>query len=238
MPDMEGKKARRLFQGLQLTFTKRYSNRWQLMGSLLYNNSSGMAARNKRQDQDYNMEGMNIWSDAWLGGLNQTVNNMDGPLPYTPRFEFKISGNYTIPKVEVDIGLRFRLHTGRPAWVLSEVQAINQWNYDPADADLMAHGVILEASGGMPGQIVAQDPTKPLYLPVQKILDLRLEKTLRVGRGELHIMLDGFNILNTKDVTNAMVKRVEFAGILARDVGRVVGLVAPRYFRLGLLYQF
>jgi outer membrane receptor protein involved in Fe transport len=238
MPDMDGKKAQRLFQGLQLTFTKRYSNRWQLMGSLLYNHSSGMAARNKRQDQDYNMEGMNIWSDAWLAGMNQTVNNMEGPLPFTPRFEFKINLNYTIPKIEVDLGLRFRLHTGRPCWVLTEVQQINQWNYDPADAELMEHGVILEASGGMPGQIVAQDPTDPLYLPVQKILDLRLEKTFELGRGKLHLMLDGFNILNTKDVTNAMVKRVEIAGILARDVGRVVGLVSPRYLRLGLMYEF
>jgi len=239
MPDMEGKKAQRLFQGLQMTFTKRYSNRWQLMGSLLYNHSSGMGARNKRQDQDYNMEGMNIWNDYWLAGMNQTINNMEGPLPFTPRFEFKVGGNYTIPKIEVDLGLRFRLHTGRPSWVLSEVRTLNQWNYDPEDADLLEHGVILEPTrGGMPGQIVAQDPTKPLYLPVQKILDLRLEKTFSLGRGRLHLMLDGFNILNTKDVTNAMVKRVEIAGILARDVGRVVGLVSPRYFRLGIMYDF
>ena len=63
-----------------------------------------MAARNKRQDQDYNMEGMNIWSDAWLAGMNQTVNNMEGPLPFTPHFEFKVGGNYTIPKIEVDLG--------------------------------------------------------------------------------------------------------------------------------------
>jgi hypothetical protein len=237
MPDMEGKKAQRLFQGLQMTFTKRYSNRWQLMGSLLYNHSSGMAARNKRQDQDYNMEGMNIWSDAWLAGMNQTVNNMEGPLPFTPKFEFKVGGNYTIPKIEVDLGLRFRFHTGRPVWVLADVQTLNQWNFDP-DPDYRAHLVILESSGGMPGQIVAQDPTKPLYLPVQKILDLRLEKAFNLGRGKLHIMLDGFNILNTKDVTNAMCKRVEFAGVLARNVGRVVGLVSPRYFRLGIMYAF
>ena len=238
MPAMDGKKAQRLFQGFQMTFTKRYSDRWQLMGSLLWNHSSGMGARNKRQDQDYNMEGMNIWSDAWLAGMNQTVNNMEGPLPFTPKFEFKVGGNYTIPKIEVDFGLRFRFHTGRPCWILSEVQQLNQWNYDPNDADLLAHGVVLEASGGMPGQIVAQDPLKPLYLSAQKILDLRLEKTFNLGSGKLHIMLDGFNIFNSKDVTNAMVKRVEIAGIVARDVGRVVGLVAPRYFRLGIMYEF
>ncbi|TRZ85699.1 TonB-dependent receptor, partial [bacterium] len=36
MPTMDGKKAQRLFRGVQLTFNKRYSNRWQLMGSLLW----------------------------------------------------------------------------------------------------------------------------------------------------------------------------------------------------------
>lgn len=238
MQDLDGKKAQRLFQGLQLTFTKRYANRWQLMGSLLFNHSSGFAARNKRQDQDYNMEGTNIWSDAWVAGINQTVNNMEGPLPFTPRFEFKVAANYTIPKVEIDLGIRFRLHTGRPAWVLGEVQRIDQYNYDPEDTDLMEYGVILNGGSGMPGQIVVQDPTKPLYLPAQKILDLHLEKTFKLGRGNLHILLDSFNIFNVHDVTNAMIKKVEIAGIVARDVGRVVALTIPRVFRLGVMYDF
>jgi hypothetical protein len=238
MQGIDGKKAQRLFQGLQFVFTKRYADRWQLMGSLLFNKSEGFAARNKRQDQDYNMEGTNIWSDAWVAGINQTINNMEGPLPFTPRFEFKLAANYTIPRIDVDLGFRFRLHTGRPAWVLAEVQQINEWNYDPDNTDLMEHGVILNGGGGMPGQIVAQDPNEPLYLPVQKILDLHLEKTFPLGRGNLHVMLDGFNIFNAHDVTNAMVKKVEIAGIVTRDVGRVVGLTTPRTFRLGLMYDF
>lgn len=238
MQTVDGKKAQRLFQGLQFVFTKRYSNRWQLMGSLLFNKSEGFAARNKRQDQDYNMEGTNIWSDAWVAGINQTVNNMEGPLPFTPRFEFKVAANYTIPKVEIDLGIRFRLHTGRPAWVLAEVQRIDQWNYDPTNTDLMEHGVILNGGSGMPGQIVAQDPNKPLYLPAQKLLDLHLEKTFKMGRGNLHILLDSFNIFNAHDVTNAMVKTVETAGIVTRNVGRVVGLTTPRTFRLGVMYDF
>ncbi len=238
MPNMGDKKAHRVFQGIQLTFTKRYSNRWQMMGSLLFNHSSGLAGRNKRQDQDYNMEGMNIWSDRWLAGLNQTVQNMEGPLPFTPKFEFKVGGNYTIPKIEVDLGLRFRYHSGRPVWVLGDVHPLDQWNFDTASAEDLAQWVVLESSGGMPGQIVAQDPTKPLYLPHQKILDLRLEKSFTLGKGKLRLTLDGFNILNTKDVTNAMCKRIEVAGVLARDVGRVVGIVAPRHFRMGVIFSF
>jgi outer membrane receptor protein involved in Fe transport len=238
MQDIDGKKAQRLFQGLQVVFTKQYSNRWQLNASLLFNKSNGFAARSKRQDQDYNMEGTNIWNDAWVAGINQTINNMEGPLPFTPRFEFKISTNYTIPKIEVDLGLRFRLHTGRPAWVLSEVGQLTVDNYDTATDEEKAQLVILNSGGGMPQQVVAQDPTKPLYLPAQKILDLHLEKTFTLGKGNLHLMLDAFNVLNTNDVTNAMVKSTGFESIVTREVGRVVGLTTPRIFRLGVSYDF
>jgi hypothetical protein len=232
-------KAERNFEGVQVTFKKRYSNRWQLLGSLLFNKSTGFAGRNKRQDQDYNMEGTNIWSDQWLGGLNQTTNNMTGPMPFTPRFEFKINGNYTIPKIEVDLGLRFRLHTGRPVWVLSQIRQLDPWNFDPEDTDLLQHAVIC-TQAGYEGQIVAQDPTEPLYMPLLSILDLRLDKSFKLPRGRLRIMLDGFNLLSSKAVTNAMVKKVSVpdTDILLRDVGRVVGLVAPRTFRLGVMYEF
>ncbi len=232
-------KAERKFDGLQLTFKKRYSARWQLMGSLLYNHSSGFAGRNKRQDEDYNMEGTNIWSDQWLGGVNQTVNNMVGPMPFTPRFEFKLNGNYTIPKIELDLGFRFRLHTGRPVWVLGDVLILESWNYDPNDTELLKHAVII-TNGGASQQIVAQDATKPLYMPVLAILDLRLDKSFKLGRSTLRVMLDMFNIFNSKAVTNAMLKKIGVSGtdILLRDVGRVVGVVAPRNFRLGVMYQF
>ncbi len=231
MPGLDGKKAQRVFQGLQLTFTKRYSDRWQMMGSLLFNHSSGFAARNKRQDQDYNMEGTNIWNDTWLAGLNQTVNNMEGPLPFTPRFEFKVSANYTIPKIEVDLGIRFRFHNGRPVWKTEEIPlTINQWS-DLSDAEFMAHAVL--STGG--NAIVAQDPTKPLYLPSQTILDLHLEKAFVVGPGKLHIMLDGFNIFNSKDVTNALTKIYD-ESIPFR--GQLTGILSPRTFRLGVMYDF
>ncbi len=231
MPNIDGKKAQRLFQGLQLTFSKRYSNRWQMMGSLLFNHSSGFAARNKRQDQDYNMEGTNIWSDRWLAGINQTVNNMEGPLPFTPRFEFKLAGNYTIPKIEVDLGIRFRYHNGRPVWQTEAITQLIRPSSDLTDPEVIAHYVLTEGGDA----IVAMDPTKPLYLPAQKILDLHLEKAFAAGPGKLHVMLDGFNVFNSKDVTNAMTKIVDESVTFQ---GQLTGILSPRTFRLGVMYDF
>ena len=104
---------------------------------------------------------------------------MEGPLPFTPRFEFKLNGNYTIPMIEVDLGVRFRLHTGRPVWVLQELGDRITERTDLTDTDFLAHAVLV--TGGT--QIVAQDPMKPLYMPVLKILDLRLEKAFSLGAG-------------------------------------------------------
>jgi hypothetical protein len=230
MPDLDGHKAQRVFKGLQVTFSKRYADRWQLMGSLLFNHSSGFAARNKRQDQDYNMEGTNIWNDGWLTGINQAVNNMEGPLPFTPRFEFKLAGDYTIPAVDVDVGVRFRFHNGRPAWITDVVRTANS-NSDVNDPEVMSQLII--STGG--NSIVAMDPTRPLYLPPQSILDLHLEKTVKLGPGNLHLMLDGFNVFNSKGVTNAMAKIVDNATPFQ---GEVTGILSPRTFRLGVMYEF
>jgi Carboxypeptidase regulatory-like domain len=230
LPAWDGHKPQRLFQGLQLTFTKRYSNRWQLFGSLLLNHSSGPAGRNKRQDEDYNLEGSNIWSDHWVAGVNQLVNNMVGPLPFTPRFEFKLNGNYTIPGIELDVALRFRLHTGRPVWVLQQIPDLITTLTDLDDTVALAHKVL--TTGG--NQIIAQDPTKPLYMPALKILDMRLEKGFPLGRAKMSFILDVFNLFNSQDVTNAYTKIVEGTN----QVGQITGIVAPRKFRGGVEFTF
>ncbi len=230
LPTWDGHEADRLFQGVQMTFNKRYSNRWQLMGSMLWNYSSGPAGRNKRQDQDYNLDGPDIWSDRWVAGVNQLVNNMVGPLPFTPRFEFKINGNYTIPVIEADFALRFRLHTGRPVWVVQEIGKKITTNTDFSDAELMAQAVL--TTGGT--SIIAQDPLKPLYMPVLKILDLRLEKGFTLGPGKLSVIFDVFNLLNSQDVTNAYTRKIEGVD----TIGQITGIVAPRKYRGGIEYKF
>ncbi len=230
LPTWDGHKAWRQFQGLQLTFTKRYSDRWQMFGSLLFNHSSGPAGRNKRQDEDYNLEGSNIWSDHWVAGVNQLVNNMIGPLPFTPRFEFKLNGNYTIPGIELDVALRFRLHTGRPVWVLTQIPDLITTLTDLNDTEALAHEVL--TTGG--NQIIAQDPTKPLYMPVLKIFDLRLQKGLRLGRTKMSVILDVFNLFNSQDVTNAYTKFVPGSNL----VGQITGIVAPRKIRGGFEFTF
>lgn len=217
MPETEGKKAQRLYQGLQLVLNKRFSYRWQMLASVLLSSSDGFASRSKRQD--INIEGPNIINDAWLGGLNQLLNNMEGPLPFTPKFEFKLSGSYRLPSIEVDLGFRFRYHSGRALWPLEAIPVRASWGGAP-------NSII--STGG--NNIVAIDPNDPDYLPGQKVLDLHLEKGFKLGQGRLNVSLDLFNVFNDGSATNAL---------WTADYGRVTGVTFPsRKLRMSVIYQF
>lgn len=217
MGSFDGKKPKRDYQGFQLVFNKRYSNRWQMLGSILYSHSNGMA--NRIYSQDMNIEGPMVTDNNWMSSLNYTINNMDGPLPFTPQWEFKVSGSYSVPTIEVDLGARFRMHTGRPVWKLEEIPVHSEWGNPPGS--VIAGGV---------GSIVSGDPNKPEYLPTQTILDLRAEKSFKISTlGTLSIILDIFNVFNA-DTPNSIDYQWEF--------GKVGGIVAPRTFRFNFLYRF
>jgi hypothetical protein len=210
-------KPQRNFHAFQLVFNKRYSNRWQGIASMVYTSSNGTAQRTMRQND--NMQGPMITDDTWMGSLNYTINNMNGPLPFTPKFEFKASGSYTIPKAELDLGVRFRMHTGKPIWELETYQVMSQWSQP-------AGGVI---SQGL-NRIVAGDPTHPLHMPTLALLDLRAEKAFKISRyGAIHVILDVFNVFNTAAVTQAD---------YYLNWGRITGISDARRFRLSFMYQF
>jgi hypothetical protein len=116
LPSFDGKNPVRDYHAGQLVLRKRMADRWQALASVVYSSSSGLGRRSLRQD--FNVEGPMFYDDNWMGSLNQTINNLEGPLPFTPKWEVKLSGSYTIPKIETDLGVRLRFMTGRPMWML------------------------------------------------------------------------------------------------------------------------
>lgn len=216
LEDILGAKGKRSYQGYQLVLNKRYSNRWQALASLLYSHSTGLA--NRIYSQSMNFEGPMVTDNNWMSTLNYTINNMTGPLPFTPKFEFKVSGSYSIPVVDVDLGARFRMHTGRPVWQLQDDIPIHSASNNPPG------GIIGSGIGNIVGTIY------PKYLPVQSILDLRVEKAIRMAKyGSIHLVLDIFNLFNSNTPTD-LDYQWEF--------GKIGGILDPRTFRLSILYQY
>jgi hypothetical protein len=162
-----------------------------------------------------------FYDDNWMGNLNYVVNNLEGTLPFTPQFELKLSGSYKIPRVEVDLGVRYRMHSGRAMWLQEDYPLHTEFAAPPG-------GVIIP--GGLP-QIVGVDPTDPDYLPNQQLFDLHVERAFNFGRnpGNVKVVLDGFNIFNTSAPLNM---DVHF------DYGRVAAIPIARRFRFGLRYEF
>jgi carboxypeptidase family protein/TonB-dependent receptor-like protein len=220
--NFDGTKVRRDYHGGQLVFKKRYSDRWQALASVVYSSSDGFARRPARQDQSFNVEGPMFYDDNWMSNVNYTINNLEGTLPFTPKWEIKVAGSYTVPKIEVDLGLRLRSMTGRPVWQLDGYPEHTQFGNPPG-------GVIVP--GGTP-QIVAVDPNKPDYLPTLTVLDLHAEKAIKFagGKQSVNLVLDGFNVFNTNTATDMT--------IMTDGYGRVTSIPQGRRFRLGLRYQF
>jgi hypothetical protein len=214
MTSFDGVKAERNYHGLQFVLSKRYSDRWQALGSFLYSSSNGMARRSLRQD--VNVEGPMFWDDNWMGSLNQTINNLTGPLPFTPKFEFKLSGSYMIPRLEVDLGGRLRMMTGRPMWQLETYPQKTQWGGPD-------NGAIDPGGGNIVGV------SDPVYLPTRSLFDLHLDKVFKFQNQSVHIVVDGFNVFNVHTPTDVD---------MLWEYGKVTAIPASRRWRLGLKYEF
>jgi outer membrane receptor protein involved in Fe transport len=212
----DGKEPQRTYQALQLVLNKRYSNRWQGLASVVYSWSNGTAQRTMRQND--NMMGPMVTDDTWMGNLNYTINNMDGPLPFVPKWEVKASGSYTVPYIELDLGLRFRFHTGRPVWEWVGYPTVTQWSAPGAEGAINAGGLV---------RVITD--TEPTYLPTLAVFDLRLERAFRIkSYGAVHVVLDVLNLFNRANVTN----------IDIGNWGRITGITDARRFRLSFMYQF
>jgi hypothetical protein len=217
---LDGVDPERVYKGLQFVVTKRFSKRAQMLASFLYSDSHGPANRNNFQDQ--NTEGPMIYDTGFFESLNDSINNLTGPLPFTPKYEFKLSGSYFLPKLDADFGLRLRYNSGRPTWFIQETNQITPDNFEDPPP-----GAVLEP--GTPG-IVAVAPDTPFYLPAATLLDLRFAKALNFGAGQRTLFsLDVFNVFNSNVITNT-----NFTGV----PGQATALVNGRKFRLGVSYQF
>ena len=208
--------ANRQYQGVQFVLTKRYTNRWQALGSVNYTVTTGLAPRTV--SQDWYIDGPMIMDTPFGSTINDFQNNTSGPLPMTPKWMVKLSGSYTAPVIETDFSMRYRYDSGRAFWPVETLPAFATWMPSLEGAYL----------GG--GNLVATDPTHPDRMPKTSILDFGVAKTLNLGKMQTRLSLDLLNALNTNSPNRIGWKQA--------DYGRVYSVANPRTVRGGVKFIF
>jgi outer membrane receptor for ferrienterochelin and colicin len=110
-------KAKRVFKGVQLTATKRFSNNWQAIASYLYSkldgNFDGEYAPFTNVGADPNITAAYDYYDFFTNGSDLTKITNRGPLSNDRRHSFKVSGTYETPW-KLSVGAAAYWRSGTP----------------------------------------------------------------------------------------------------------------------------
>jgi len=199
----------RKYEGIEVLFNKRFSNRWQLLASYTYGKATGTIDNGFADDIGYggSTDDPNFWINA------------EGHSSYDPTHMIKIQGTYLIPWIDLSMNVYFRGITG-DAWTA---------RYRTPRLEQGRVTFFLEPRGSN-------------HYPMQKILDVRLEKIFTIaGKYRLGLMVDVFNIFNDNTITSWGTRwgyDWYSSGYASADGHELYGIVRPRQARIGVRLIF
>jgi len=198
----------RKYTGLEFKLTKRMSDRWAMQASYVW--SRGRGILNTSRDQSTGFSG--FYDDP------NTMINAYGRLDYQREHLVKVQGTWSGPW-GIAVSGYYQFGSGIPY-----TRVIR--SYEAGLGSLYQGGVTIFAE-----QRGSQE------LPDQHLLDLRLEKAFRVGRGEVAIQADVYNAFNNNRTTS-IGNVTNYDWFLDERGQSVYGIMGPRYFQLGVVYRF
>jgi hypothetical protein len=210
----------RNYKGLMFVLTKRFTNRWQAEASYVYSQ-----VRGTWDNDNSNSYGS---SYRWASPTTALVNT-DGKMVNDPTHEVKVYATYQIPKIEVAVNAYYRNITGQTYTPYQQLSS-STLNFPQSSR----------------GRRLLLEPRGSRRLDTQSLLDLRLEKTFKIGAGDnkVGLYVDIRNVFNAHMVTEAITRYPSSATTDAEgnsvDVpfGAASGLVDPRQVTLGLRWSF
>lgn len=196
----------RKYTGLEFKLTKRLSNRWAMQSSYVWSNGRGIL--NTSRDQSTGFTG--FYDDP------NSMINAYGRLDYQREHLVKVQGTYMAP-LGITVSGYYQFGSGVPY-----TRVIR--SYEAGLGSLYQGGVSIFA-----------EERGSRRLPDQHLLDLRIEKAFNVGRGEIALQFDAYNVFNNNKATS--VGNVTDYDMFL-DGQAIYGIMGPRYFQLGVLYRF
>jgi carboxypeptidase family protein/TonB-dependent receptor-like protein len=214
---------KRIYKGVQLDATKRFSKNWQALASYIYSklegNFDGLYAPFTNVGADPNITAAYDYFDFFTNGSDLTRITNDGPLSNDRRHQFKLSGVYLTPW-KLSVGLATYYRTGTP---------LTRYGY----SDIYGRYEFFLTRRGAEGRT-----------PDNYEADLHFGYPLAVGPTTFNFLLDVFNLLDAQrpilldqrwgfqEADNAEPTPANL------DYGKAVLRTPPRSYRLGLRVSF
>ena len=199
------------YQGLELTATKRMSDRWMLRGSLTLQDTT------QNVDDEFIVDptrargatGCTICDDSSVIVGSGAGSGAKGGVYIHSEWAYNLTGAYQIPFIETSLGFNL---TGRQGYPIPYVHRVG-------------------TSEGFKFLLIGEDPTEFRHEDIHN-LDLRLAKDFRFGPVGTTFSVDVFNVMNEQPV----LQRNTRLGIASGN--RITELQSPRVIRLGARLTF
>lgn len=201
---------RRSYNGLELVVRKRSSRGWMMNASYSYNSSIEYYDSPASYEDPTDIVRRNGYQYAPSGGIGGGGGSNLGGIPINAKWIAKVNGSYRLPR-EVNIAATADLRQGYP--FARAINIANRPNRAPAIAVLL-------------------DPVATERFPSFATMDLRVDRTFRLGQLSLQPSLDVFNLFNASTVMGRRTNQN------AANANQVFGILAPRIARVGLMVTF
>lgn len=202
------------YTGLELSGTKRMSNRWMMRASVTLQDWKQQVGDDYITDptRQRGGSGCTTCDDSPVLEGSGTGSGAKGGIYINSEWAYNLTGAYQIPFIETSLGFNL---TGRQGYPIPYVAR------SPYLASEQAYKYVL----------VPEDPTEYRHEDIHN-LDLRLAKDFRFGGVGTTFSVDIFNVMNEQPV----LQRNTRLGIASGN--RITEIQSPRVFRLGARLTF
>lgn len=219
--------AKRDWEGVELIFRKRFSNRWQMLASYNYADAEG----NSNSDSNADFQGDVIWLDP------RAPNQFDTQ-PGLIEHLFKVHASYHFDN-GIQLGANYRWNSGAKVSQTFRASGRNLpciTPFEPGGEDVCGLGFDFTSFAGIDSAFIGPGVVGSLENPDYGIFDVRLAYLWDINdRLQADFFVDVFNVFDDQEITQMQSLVSGLAG-----VGFQEGLefVDPRRFFLGARLRF
>jgi len=198
----------RKYRGLEFKVIKRMADRWSMTASYVW--SRGLGILNTTRDQSTGFSGFYDEPNVMI--------NAYGKLEHQREHLVRLQSVYLGPW-GINLSAFYQFGTGEPyTRILRSTEAGLGYLYQ-----------------GMVS--IFAEPRGSRRLPDQHLLDMRLEKTFNIWKGQIGLQLDIYNVFNNNKATS--VGNITNWDWFQDERGqKIYSIMSPRAFQLGLIYRF